>query len=418
MRGDEETRFRIPAEWETQEAVYLAVAPGDEIDPAQFSNGTKCVADVQIEMIRALHDSVSMRVLVNNNDDAERYKKKMAAVGVNPAVVEFIEVSYGDIWLRDTGPIWREYDDGEVAITWMGFNNWGYLPYIEGDWATTDIPNMLPQELGSHVGKKVYRTSLIGEGGDKSFNGKGSLVCCKAVETDRNPELDLDGIEQLLKASFGVTNIIWVEEGLADDAQTFRVRPENSGATLPGGIYTPLCTGGHIDEYCRFVGPNKILLAGVYDGVIKRGMSPITATTHFRMEGNLALLQEQTDQDGNALEILRMPLPPEMIYTIDERDPVYGVIKQLRGLDIAGPIRIILAASYCNYLVSNGHICFPKYYREGMDPIFAEIDAAALDVISTAFPDHKIHQINPMPVNAGGGGMHCISNNQPGQRQL
>ena len=406
-------KFRIPAEWEPQEAVYLAVPPGNEIDPQHFHEGTRSVADVQIEMIRALKDVVSVRVIAPDQDAIDDYGAKLKLAGLDPACVEFVTAKYGDIWVRDTGPIWREYEDGEIALTWMGFNNWGYQPYIEGDWAKSDVPNMLPAQIGQHVGKAVHRTTLVGEGGDKSFNGKDAMICCKAVETDRNPQLSVPEIERRLREAFGVERIIWVQEGLFDDSQTFRVRVEYGYATLPGGIFTPLCTGGHIDEYCRFVGENRVLLAEVHPSVVKAGMTEVTAMTQFRMEGNLALLNKQVDAQGKALEILRMPLPPEMIYTIDDRDPCYSIINQLRGVSFQGPIRIILAGSYCNYLVSNGVVCFPQYYREGMDEIVKEIDADALAVIKQAFPDHRIAQINPMPVNAGGGGMHCISNHQP-----
>lgn len=413
MAGETLGKFRIAAEWEPQEAVYLAIGPGDEIDAAHFSNGTCTVEDVQVEMVRALQDVVMVRIIVNCDSETNTFQQAMKAAGLGQENVEFLIIPHGDIWVRDTGPIWRIEEDGSVALTWFGFNNWGYLPYIEGEWAHSDIPNMLPKNLGIAIGKSVVHISMIGEGGNKSFNGKGSLICCKAVEKDRNPRLELVEIENALEKYFNVSNIIWVEEGLADDTQTFRVRPEYRSATLPGGLFTPLCTGGHVDEYCRFVGPKKVVLACVYDGIIKRGMSENTAITHYRMGGNLALLQEAKDQDGEKLEILQMPLPPEMIYMIDQRDPIYEIIKDLRGIKFEGPINIVLAASYCNYLVCNGVILFPQYYRKGMDPMSKKTDKAALDVIVKAFPKHEIRLINPMPVNAGGGGMHCISNNQP-----
>ena len=108
-----------------------------------------------------------------------------------------------------------------------------------------------------------------------------------------------------------------------------------------------------------------------------------------------------------------MPIPPPMIYTIDQRDPIYYVIANLKGVSVSGPIKIILASSYCNYLVSNKVVCFPQYYQEGMDEEIKRTDAKAMEIIQSCFPDHKIIGIDPKPVNAGGGGMHCISNNQP-----
>lgn len=403
--------FRVPAEWENQETVYLAASPANEFDPSHFASPNKTVMDVHLSMVEGLLDHVKVKIIADKIQ-AEKYTEGMKAKGIDPARVEFISIPHCDIWLRDTGPIWA-HSDKEIAAIWMGFNNWGYYDFIEGSWATCDIPNFIPRNLANHLGVPVYRTSLVGEGGDKSFNGEGSLICCKAVEKDRNPQLSFQEIKNLLRSSFNISNIIWVERGLADDVQSFRVYPEYRNANLPGGIFTPLCTGGHIDEYCRFVGPSKILLARVHENRLNK-MSPIEEITHFNLEGDLQMLREQRDQEGKELEIVRMPLPPNMIYAIDLRDPIYAVLNHLRGVKINSPIKVVLAGSYCNYLVSNGVVCFPQYYHEGLDPELREIDHEAMEIIQSVFPDHKIIPIDPRPVNAGGGGMHCISNNQPG----
>ncbi|MCP3995783.1 MAG: agmatine deiminase family protein [bacterium] len=403
--------YRVPAEWEPQEAVYLAVSSGNKFDPSQFSGGNRTVEDVQFDMIRALHEVVSVRIIANDEAQKVAYQGAMRSAGLDPSWVRFEMVDHCEIWVRDTGPIWARNESGETALIWMGFDSWGYAPYILGEWAHCDFPNYISRDLGAALGKPVYRTPLVGEGGDKSFNGRGSLICCKAVETDRNRDLSLPDLEALLKQSFNIENVVWVEQGLADDFQTFRVRPEYGNATLPGKLFT-MGTGGHIDEYCRFVGQNKVLLARVHESRLA-DMSAIEQITHFNMEGNLALLRQQTDENGTPLEIVRMPLPPAMIYTVDQRDPMYFIMQQLKGVDIEGPIKAVIASSYCNYLISNDVICFPKYYRPGMDESVQEIDQEAYEIMAGLFPDHEVVQIDPVPANAGGGGMHCISNNQP-----
>ncbi|MCP3995782.1 MAG: agmatine deiminase family protein [bacterium] len=403
--------FRVPAEWEPQEAVYLTVPPDNEFDPSLIP-GNRTVNDVQFDMIRALHERTSMRIIANDEAQKITYQDAMKSAGLDPSWVRFERVDHGDIWVRDTGPIWAINDSGETALVWMGFNSWGYAPYVLGDWADCDFPNYIPRDLGAVLGKPVYRTRLVGEGGDKSFNGRGSLICCKAVETDRNQDMSLPDLEELLKRSFNVDNVVWVEHGLADDFQTFRVRPEYGNAPLPGKVFTPMGTGGHIDEYCRFVGQNKVLLAQVHESQLE-DMSALEQITHFNMEGNLALLRQQTDENGTPLEIVRMPLPPAMIYTIDQRDPMYFTMQQLQGVDFEGPVKTVISSSYCNYLISNGVICFPKYYRPGMDEGVQRIDQEAYEIMAGLFPGHEIVRIDPVAVNAGGGGMHCISNNQP-----
>lgn len=402
--------FRVSAEWEPQQTVYLAAGPDNEIDPSQFTSGNRTVMDVHLSMVAALKDQVEVKILANADQQAQ-YSAGMKSRGIDPADIKFLDIAHTDIWIRDTGPIWA-HTSNELAAVWMGFNNWGYFDYIIGSWATSDIPNYIPRDLCSMFNYKLYRSSLIGEGGDKSFNGKGSVICCRAVEQNRNPSLSFKEIEDLIKKSFNVKKVIWVDQGLADDAQTFKTIPEYGNANLPGEIFTVIGTGGHVDEYCRFVGPSKILLAETTEKDPNK-MNAIDQINNYNLQGDFNLLSNQTDQDGNPLEIIRMPIPPPMIHTIDQRDPIYYVIANLKGVSVSGPIKIILASSYCNYLVSNKVVCFPQYYQEGMDEEIKRTDAKAMEIIQSCFPDHKIIGIDPKPVNAGGGGMHCISNNQP-----
>jgi agmatine deiminase len=404
---------RVPAEWEPQAAVSIATPPGNEVDPSLFAGAElTSVASVHGAMVRALAGHTRVRLLARTRREGLAYAQQIGAGALPADAFEVAAISHCDIWVRDTGPIWALSEHGEPALVWMGFTNWGYFPRITGDWASCDIPNYLPRDLGAALGLPVFRTPLVGEGGDKSFNGQGSLLCCLAVERDRNPQLSVSQLTELLCASFNVRRVIWVSEGLAADAQTFNVHPYYGNATLPGGVFTPIATGGHVDEFCRFVGPRTVLLAEVHRERLQR-MTPSEEITHYRMAGNLKLLQEQRDQDGAALEIVRMPLPPDVVYTIDQRDPIWYTMRELRGVQIDGPIQMVLASSYCNFLVSNGVILFPRYYRPGMSELVDQIDHEARAVIERVFPGHTVKPIDPSPVNAGGGGMHCITNDQP-----
>lgn len=405
--------YRVPAEWEPQEAVHLATTSDNEIDPTQFTNrASTTVASVHAAMVRALVGHTRVRLLAQTREEGLAYARTIGADRLPPDALEIVPVAHGDIWVRDTGPIWARGEHGDLAIVWLGFDNWGYFPRITGPWASTDIPNYLPRDLGAALGVPVHRSPLISEGGDKSFNGRGSLICCRAVEKDRNPELSFSELEELLRRSFNVEHVIWVTEGLANDAQTFRGLDAYRGAPLPGRVFTPIGTGGHVDEFCRFVGPRTVLLAEVHRS--RRGrMTPIEEITHARMEGNLKLLEEQRDQDGAPLEIIRIPLPPDFLYTIDHRDPIWWLMRDLRGVEIERSIQMILSASYCNYLVSNGVVLFPRFWAPGVDELVDQIDQEARDVIQRAFPDHRIVPIDPRPVTAGGGGMNCIANDQP-----
>lgn len=111
-------------------------------------------------------------------------------------------------------------------------------------------------------------------------------------------------------------------------------------------------TGGHVDEFARFVGPSTVLLAEVSDR--QRASSQLANITWARLEADAKLLAEQADQDGRPLKVIRLPLPDELTVTADPSDGIYQLLQQLPELHLKGatsPIEVVLAASYSNYVV-------------------------------------------------------------------
>lgn len=396
--------WRVPARWEPQSYITLALPSEQFFDPSQFTHGPKTIEEVQIEMIKNLLPVVKIRVLANDEKQAARFQGLLKEHKIALEKVEILFVKHNHIWLRDTGPIWLKRGlntpvaEESLKIVQSGFNEWGGTPQ----------PNDIPQDLGELLKIPVKKTSYTGEGGDKSFNGMGSVIVCETVERQRNPHLSPEEIEDLLKKTYHFTHVIWIKKGLANDIQTFE-------SLLPGDVYA-MGAGGHVDECCRFVGPRTVLLVQVTKEQAEK--SPIAKISYENMEENYKLLKQQTDQDGQPLEIIRFPNPDDLIYTIDKRDPKYRDILETQ-VAIDSPIRIsesakyVLPASYCNYLISNNIILLPAYYKPGRSESYQKTDQEAFDTLQKCFPEHKIIQINPEPVNAGGGGMNCVSNDQP-----
>lgn len=394
---NESINWKVPARWEPQSHITLALSSEQFFDPARFSHGPKTIEDVQIEMIKSLLPFVKIRVLANDEQQANWFRRLLTENKIPQDNVEIFIVEHDHIWLRDTGPMWLKSGD-RLKIIQSGFNEWGGDPQ----------PNDVPQNLGKLLNIPVEKTSYTGEGGGKSFNGKGSVIVCETVERQRNPHLSLEEIEYALKKTYHFKHIIWIKKGLASDIQTF-------STLLPGDVYA-MGAGGHVDECCRFVGPRKVLLVHITKEQAQQ--SPIARISYENMEENYKLLQSQTDQDGQPLEIIRLPYPDDIIYEIDKRDPKYKQILDTQ-LAIQSPITItktakyVLPASYCNYFISNNVILLPKYYKPGRIDSFKKTDQEAFDTLQKCFPNHKIIQINPEPVNAGGGGLNCVSNEQP-----
>jgi len=185
---------------------------------------------------------------------------------------------------------------------------------------------------------------------------------------------------------------------------------------VTGGIFPCGGTGGHLDEYARFVGPQTILLAEVLP---EDRNHPIGRISHDNMEENYKILLNERDQDGEPFKVIRMPMPPLLTHFIVPSDDVYKFFHENLNfqdgttLDNESGFDMVVAASYCNFLISNGVVLVSKYSKGGKSPRFQETDDIAKKILADLFPDRKIAQIDAYNINLGGGGMHCISQQEP-----
>lgn len=136
--------------------------------------------------------------------------------------------TYGDIWLRDTGPLVRE---DRTALR-CRFNGWGEKYLMPGDQA-------IGAELAQDAGLPVEQSDWILEGGAIDGDGTGTILTTEQclLNPNRNPQLSREDIEQRLKRDLGATRIVWLGDGLINDH-----------------------TDGHVDNLARFVAPGEVVL--------------------------------------------------------------------------------------------------------------------------------------------------------------
>jgi len=446
--------LRIPAEYEPQEYVILVSPDLDDDDKTTLGNNVKkerlhdfglgkgfnTIADVQGQEILALRHVTKVIVVFRNKENKMVYDNVMRARGIDP-LKDFFSITCPtvcDVWIRDTGPI-TGIKNGNKFCVWARWTQWGYYSpnllnkpnYILEKsppwdkkiksyeaWSLCDIPNKLVPCISEKLKIPMVRPLLgnyiySGEGGNKSFNGKGKLICSEIVEKQRNPNLTKEQLETIYRKYYGITEVVWVGKGLADDKQAFR----GSSRVLEKSnkykrYWVPIGTGGHIDEWCRFVGDNKVLIAYIPDYV---ELDDLTMITKQRMEANYNHLKTNYPN----LELFRIPDAPLLSMVINNTDPIWTNLKSLSTTYTYLPeqLNLLAAGSYMNYLVSNSIILFPKYYEAGSklasSSIIKKLDNEAGNIIQMLFPHKKIVRINPLPINFGGGGMHCTSCNIP-----
>lgn len=282
----------IPAEWAPHAAIWTAFPSAADLWEEDLIPAQEEVA----AMIRALAEGDRVRVLAAG---AHAYRAALAAVG---DVAEVIETPFGDIWLRDTGPI---FDRARRAHRFL-FNGWG---------GKYDLPfdDRVGDAVAAVAGAEIVRHPFILEGGAIEMDGEGTLLTTRQclLNPNRNPGWGLAVAEAHLRRSLGVEKVLWLDEGLANDH-----------------------TDGHIDNLARFVAPGRVVCQHAY------GDDDPNADVYEEIALTLAAM---TDAQGRKLEVIRIPSP---------------------GL-IAGEDAEPIPASHMNFLIGNETVIVPIYSDSG-----------------------------------------------------
>ncbi|CAM3033754.1 N-carbamoylputrescine amidase / Agmatine deiminase [Sphingomonas antarctica] len=210
----------FPAEWAPHDSVWIGFPSAPDLWLEDLEGAQEEVA----AFARAVHaGGKGERVeLVCADEDAATVARRLA-----PDAAILIEPFF-DIWLRDTGPL--VLSDGR-ALDYPG-NGWG------GKYPSP-LDEALAEKLAAHADLPRTAKTMILEGGAIDMDGAGLLVTTEQclLNPNRNPGMSREQIEAELKANLGVTQILWLGEGLAGDH-----------------------TDGHVDNLARFVAPGVLAL--------------------------------------------------------------------------------------------------------------------------------------------------------------
>jgi agmatine deiminase len=405
--------YRFPAEFEPQESVWMGW-------PTYENKAGWSVEELHVQIWAALAPTVFIDVAVNpdNNergfvysDQINRIKELMTKYGVPANKVRFHKIAHEDVWWRDMGPDFVINQDNKLEVADFSFNVWGYEPNTS-EYAVAE--EKIDENIAAELKLKTVSTKMISEGGDHEFNGLGTMMCVETVEKQRNPKMSKAEMEAEFKRLFGVTNVIWLPYGRFDDDQTFKSKLPNPQGVKE--IYTVVTTGGHIDEHTRFASPTKILYTSISAEEAKA--EPIAAENKRRMDANLAVLKNAKDQFGKPFELVAMPSAPAIYETLKAGDGIYDYLIANDSMKVHNPIKdkqikVILAASYLNFLISNKVVVAQKFWKPGCPESWKALDKKAADILQTAFPDRKIVTLDPRAINIGGGGIHCNTQQKP-----
>ena len=395
---ENKSEFYLPAEWEPQMGVIV--------------NGLDDTAT--FEMVSQLARETKVFCLISDSTK-EFYQSKLASVGVNLDSIQFLTSPSEFSYAQRDGIIFLKNGIGERKLVNFAWNMYGWYfdttikNYIDKDKIKRELYNSVQLKAFPYP---VITSSMVNEGGAIETNGKGTILQVESVNMQRNPTMSKELQEAELKKVLNVKKIIWLKEGAAED-------PFGYG-TLIIKNYFGIGVKGHVDEFCRFVNENTILIS--FPDSLEAEHDPVKKITLDRMKINYEILKNATDQDGKSFTIIKMPVPDidYMTFALDTASKnneikllSQQILYEQKRFSVGDTVHFVPSSSYLNFLITNKTIFEAKYWSEGQPENSKAKDEKVKRILQQYFPEKRIYQINTAETNHHGGGLHCWSMQVP-----
>ncbi len=385
------SKYNLPSEFDEQDYIWLSW------QETSWLNGEALYIPI-LEAIKHIHPYSKVKIVYSPhlNYNKEQLQSRIYAVLINSSIdTSRVELFYNEKpmgAIQDPGPVFVQNTEGEMAVV--------DFQYQQGNPLTAN----LDKNAGRQMNLPIITSTLFSEGGAWQTNGQGTMLLVESIELDRNKTLSKEQIENEYKRVLGVEKIVWLKKGCK----------EEEWQKLENGIYG-IGTGGHIDEFCRFVNPTTVLLAKVSEADTIG--NEIAKESYRRMEENYNILKQSTTHDGRPIEIIRLPVGP----LITDKVHFKSLSKDEQSWfeDVAtDTIEYYLASGYMNFVIANKVVVSAKFWKEGLPEKLKKTDLEAKSILEKAFPGRKVVQIDCMPLHHEGAGLHCYSRNQPSLKKL
>jgi agmatine deiminase len=274
---------------------------------------------------------------------------RLASAQTGPGVT-VIERPIDDAWMRDIGPTFT-LDGPELgAVDWV-FNGWGAQ-----EWASWDRDALLASDVAGLSGADVRHSPLTNEGGGIHVDGAGTVLLTDTVQLDanRNPGWTREQVEAEVHTQLGTHHAIWLPRGLTRDYDEFGTR-------------------GHVDIVASFIRPGLVAAHAQRDPA----HPDFDVTTEL-----IGILRASRDATGRDLEVVEVPAP--VVLEVDDAWTDY---------------------SYINHYVGNGFVLVGTFGDAN--------DEDALALLARLYPGRSIERADGRAIFAHGGGVHCITQQQP-----
>ncbi len=362
-----EQNFRIPAEWEEHEAVWLSW------DDYRDDNNL-----VISRIIKQLHGSAKIKVAFPSDSTLQASLQMLDSQDVDTSSFEAHVYPGANSWIRDFGAVFAIDSANQLSVLDFGWNQYGQVDWSYERWpewfegrydsiksaVEKSERSRIDSLMGITTEAKNRKIDVILEGGSFEYNGNGVLIQSEAVTLQRNLGRTKEDLEMEF-SRFGIDKVIWLPQGVIED-EHFEMLIDNE--YMVGG------TGGHTDEFVRFADENTILLAWVNEDEINE--HPLNQMNYDRMSKNYEILKNATDIHGKPFNIIKMPgpRPVETPLTIvnqqtsdnsGENDIDIEALPEGHTLSVGDTIKGVASAGYLNFLITNGLVLSAAYGEYG-----------------------------------------------------
>ncbi len=350
------SKFRLPAEWEKHEATWIGWPFNKEDWPGKFQP----IPWVYGEIVRYISRAENVKIIVASKKHQQKAEKVLKDVDANFEYIEFFKLETDRNWLRDSGPQFVKDEKGNTVLIHFKFNGWAKYDNYKLD---SRIPKLIAAKQKLRKLKATHKNKqVVLEGGSIEYNGKGTLITTEECLMDekiqvRNPGFTKNDYEKVFDEYLGIKKVIWLGKGIAGDD-----------------------THGHVDDLCRFVNENTVVLV---QPALPSGREKNTSEENYNLlNENKERLQDAKLSDGSKINVEFLPMPSP-VYFKGERLP----------------------ASYANFYISNYAVLVPTFN----DPN----DKNALGILSDLITDRPVIGIHAVDLVWGLGTLHCLTHEQP-----
>lgn len=265
--------------------------------------------------------------------------------------IEIRTAALNDAWMRDIGPTFVKNAAGELAaIDWV-FNGWGGQ-----GWAAWDKDETIGAAVARWAHAPRIASKLVNEGGAIHVDGEGTVLATESIQLDpgRNPGITKAEVEAEFARTLGATKVHWLPRGLSRDSEEFGTR-------------------GHVDIVATISSPGTVLV---------HMQQNTEHPDHVVSKELISTFLGSTDARGRIFNVIEVPAPT--------------ILRDSEGF---------VDYSYINHFVVNDGVVACTFD----DPN----DAAALAILAEAYPGRKVVGVDARELYARGGGIHCITQQEP-----